>query len=129
MPLVVTQVPSETVAACNSGGHATLSEAQAVAVACGCDPILAHFMGGSYMVMGCTPTLTRELPPEGMTAAACNSGGHATLSEAQAVAVACGCDPKLAHFMGGSYMVMGCTPTPTAVQGSQKGGGPVAKRG
>jgi hypothetical protein len=100
-----------------------------VAVACGCDPILAHFMGGSYMVMGCTPTSTREMPtdadsklaPKVTTAAACNSGGHATLSEAQAVAVACGCDPKLAHFMGGSYMVMGCTPTPTAVQESKNG--------
>jgi hypothetical protein len=49
-----------TVAACNSRGHATLAEAQSVAVACGCDPILAHFMDGSYMVMGCVPTLTTD---------------------------------------------------------------------
>jgi hypothetical protein len=54
-----------------------------------------------------------KLAPEMMTVAACNSGGHATLAEAQAVAVACGCDPILAHFMGGSYMVMGCVPTMT----------------
>jgi hypothetical protein len=79
-------------------------------------------MNGSFMTMNCFPPRAVEESTEApvkvaaiieATAAGCD-GTFATLAEAQASAVACGCDPKLSHFMNGSYMTMGC-PLPVEV--------------